>query len=695
LVAVATALGVVLSQSPPTVAGSNSVPKYSPILFPKNRSSGCQPSGTVPQGTSAIRVTASQTIGPAVTLKVLSGSRVVTHGRRDAGWGIDETVTVPVERVPRTVPNALVCLAFGPGFEPVQSNGVLLGAEGANGEPGTAVRFRAEYLKPGRTSWWSRVSPVARRMGWGHSPSGTWIVFLLIALTLTMITLASRLVLRDIAMTRQAGVNVAETLRSVRDVAGRIPRAAQICALIAIINAVCWSLITPPFQVPDEPAHFAYVQQLAETASLPTSSSAEYSEEEEVALQDVRQLEVHFHPENHPLETAAEQSRLLHDLAAPLQRSGSGAAGVAASQPPLYYGLQTIPYLLGSGGTLLDRLELMRLLSALIAGFTALFAYLFVREALPRVPWAWPVGGLAVALSPLLGFMSGTVNPDALLYAAAAAVFYFLARAFRRGLTPGLAIAIGVASAVGTLTKLNFIGLIPGIIVGVVVLALRAPRASRRAVCRSAALAVAIAAVPSLAYVLVNVAGSHAALGSGSQVLHPTGGHGSLLSEISYAWQFYLPRLPGMATKFPGVSTTHIWFERSIGLYGWLDTSFPGWVNNLALILTTLLAALGIRALLVARAALRRRVVELAVYAVMCLGVLALIAAASYASHPQRGYVEPRYLLPLLPLLGAALALSARGAGNRWGPPVGGLIVVLFLAHNLFSQLQVISRYYG
>jgi 4-amino-4-deoxy-L-arabinose transferase-like glycosyltransferase len=492
-----------------------------------------------------------------------------------------------------------------------------------------------------------------------------------------------------------SGADVAAALRRVRDLFGRVPRAAWICALIATMNAVCWSLITPPFQVPDEPAHFAYVQQVAETGSLPTSSGDEYSEEEEVALRDIRQLEVRFHPENHAVVTSAQQRRLQHDLAVALLRSGSGDAGVAASQPPLYYGLQTIPYLLGSGGTLLDRLELMRLLSALMAGFTALFVYLFVREALPRVPWAWPVGGLAVALSPLLGFMSGAVNPDALLFAASAAVFYFLARAFRRGLTTGLAVAIGVASAVGTLTKLNFLGLAPGIIVGLVVLGVRAPRASRRAVSRAAALAVVIAAAPSLVYVLVNVAGEHATLGSGSQALHPTGKHGSLFGEIGYIWQFYLPRVPGMAAEFPGVSTARLWFERSVGLYGWLDTPFPVWVTEIALIPTVLLTVLGIRALVADRAALRRRIVELAVYALMGLGLLALIAAASYVSLPAQTYLQPRYLLPLLPLLGAALALSARGAGNRWGPPVGALIVVLLLAHNVFSQLQVISRYYG
>jgi hypothetical protein len=197
LAAVAIAVAIVLTQAPPTVAGSNSVPAYSPIFFPKNQSGGCQPSGTIPAGTSAIRVSVSQTVGPAVALAVLSGSQVVTHGQREAGWGIDETVTVPVHRVPRTVHNARVCLAFGPSVEPLQINGALVRTVAANGEVGTAVRFRTEYLRPGRTSWWSQVSSVARRVGLGHSPSGTWIVFLLIALTLTMVTLASRLVLRD------------------------------------------------------------------------------------------------------------------------------------------------------------------------------------------------------------------------------------------------------------------------------------------------------------------------------------------------------------------------------------------------------------------------------------------------------------------------------------------------------------------
>jgi 4-amino-4-deoxy-L-arabinose transferase-like glycosyltransferase len=487
-------------------------------------------------------------------------------------------------------------------------------------------------------------------------------------------------------------------LRQLPGALRRVPRAAWICALIACLNAVCWSLITPPFQLPDEPAHYAYVQQLAETGTLPTSSGSTYSEEEQLALRDLHQSQVRWHPEYHAILNAAQQRILEHDLAQPLERVGPGDAGVAVSQPPLYYALQTIPYYIGSSGSLLDRLELMRLLSALMAGLTALFSYLFVREALPGVAWAWVVGGLAVSFLPLLGFMSGALNPDSMLFAVSAAVFFLLARAFRRGLTPGLAVAIGLVTAVGTLTKLNFLGLVPGVIVGLIVLAWRAARSSRASALLALALGVALALAPIGVYVIVNLFSNRAGLGIVSNAIHLTNRHGSLGGEISYIWQLYLPRLPGMATDFGGISPTRqIWFDRSVGFYGWLDTEFPVWAENIALIPAVLLTVLGIRALIGVGPTLRRRLLELAVYALMSLGVLALIGSDSYLKFPSQAgtYAEPRYLLPMIPLVGAAVALSARGAGRRWGPVAGALIVVLFLGWNILSQLQVISRFYG
>lgn len=501
------------------------------------------------------------------------------------------------------------------------------------------------------------------------------------------------------AQHRRRRLGVPRFTTGAREALRRVPRAAWICALIACLNAACWSIVTPPFQVTDEPTQFAYTQYLAERHQLPTiGTEGSYSPEETVALADLQQSAILWHAEDDTISSAADLQRLNEDLAQHPSREGESVGGSAAD-PPLYYLLEVVPYELGSGGTILDQLELMRLLSALFAGVTALFVFLFVRETLPGVRWAWTVGGLGVALAPLLTFPSGAVNPDSLLFAVSAAIFYCLARAFRRGLSRGLAATIGGLLAIGLLTKPNFIGLIPGVILGLVVLARRVARTDRGAAIRSLATALAIMASPALVYVLANLLANRAALGTVSDTLTAKTGR-PLLGDLSFAWQLYLPRLPGMTDYFPEVSSTlrDLWFNRSVGLYGWLDTTFPLWVYTVALIPAGLLAVLGIRALATDHQILKRRLVEPIVYLVMCVGLMGLIASHAYVNlsiEGAGGHAQPRYLVPLIPLVGLWLALAARGAGRRWGPPVGALIVVLFLGYDVFSQLLVISRFHG
>jgi hypothetical protein len=477
----------------------------------------------------------------------------------------------------------------------------------------------------------------------------------------------------------------------------RVPRAAWVCALVAFLNAACWSVISPPFEIPDEPSHVAYVQRLAETGQLPTSSAETFPPAEYTILNDLHYSQVRYHSEQGTISTPAEQHKLESDLAKPLARSGGeGSTGVSASQPPLYYALQTIPYALASVGNLLDQDALMRLLSALMGGVTALFAFLFVREALPGARWAWTVGGLGVALTPLFGELSGAVNPDAMLFAVSAALFYCLARGFRRGITPRLAAATGAVLAVGVCTKLNFVGLLPGAILGVLALCAIEWRSSRRSAYRCLALALGIGATPIVLYGIVNVFSGQPAGGAFASLVAFAGKGGATLGEIGYIWQFYLPRLPGMSPDFHGILTTQVfWFDGMVGLYGWLDATFPSWVYSVALIPAGLLALLLARALFLYRGALRSRALEVAVYMAMGLGLLILIGGDDYAHKIPGEYAEPRYLLPLLALWGAVLALAARGAGRRWGPIVGVAIVSLVLAHDIFSQLLVISRYYG
>jgi hypothetical protein len=672
---IAIVLALVLSQSPTVVLSTNSIPAATIVAATKGGNGTCQSGELLPAGTTAVRLWITGNVKPGVHVQARSGQRVIASGFQEGGW-LGKVVTVPVARVPRTV-TAQLCFTIDRAVEAVDLIGGPVSHPAAGAPHG---KVRIEYLRTGTRSWWSLARALTRRMGLGRAPSGALVFLIPLAAMALVVGLVAWTILGQL---------------------GRVGRRASpiwALLLIATLSAVSWSIVTPPFQVTDEPSHFSYAQILAETGHLPRSPSGNFSQEELLAEQDLSQHYVHFNPAVGTIWSDAQQRRLEHDLALPLSRVGQGAA-VAAPQPPLYYALETIPYYLGASGNLLDRLQLMRLLSALTAGLTALFAYLFLREALPAVPWAWTVGGLCTALAPLVGFIAGAINPDGLLCAVSAALFYCLARAFRRGLTPRTAIAIGAVTAIGFLTKLNFIGLAPGILLALLLLARRAARTDRRTALRSLALAAALGAGPVAVYVLVNVLSNRPGLGFVSAGISNTGAHrGSLSQELSYVWQSYLPRLPGMRAYFPGVSTfRQLWFDRLVGLYGWLDTHFPDWVYSVALILTGLIAALCARELVRVRASLRERAGELLSYAAIAIGLLGLIGVSSYLEYPAHAGSdsEPRYLLPLAVLFAAALALAARGAGRRWGPAVGTLIVLLILAHNIFSQLQVVARFYG
>jgi hypothetical protein len=200
LALLAIALLAVLSHSPLTVAGANG------IEAPHFRnggvaggSSSCQPGGTVPRGTSAIRISLGANVNPTVSVQVLSGSRVITHGERPAGGALSASATVPVTPVAHTVNDTRLCIKLGPSGEVVGIRAI--GPPQGAGEriyPLQDVELGAEYLRPGSSSWWSRIPSIADRFGLGRAAGGTWIGFLAIAIMLGVAILAARLTLREL-----------------------------------------------------------------------------------------------------------------------------------------------------------------------------------------------------------------------------------------------------------------------------------------------------------------------------------------------------------------------------------------------------------------------------------------------------------------------------------------------------------------
>jgi hypothetical protein len=190
------ALLIVLSGSPLTVVGTNGVPLYTPIAYAKGGTRFCQDGGTLPAGTTAIRVSLSANIGPRVTVTVFSGPTLITSGVHPSGWGVDETVTVGVKPLPEAVPNVFICAALGPAIESIQVNGARVKLTSTSGATRTPVWLRTEYMRPGRSSWLSLAQSVAQRVGFDRAPSGTWLAYLVTMIAVA--ALASRLILWEL-----------------------------------------------------------------------------------------------------------------------------------------------------------------------------------------------------------------------------------------------------------------------------------------------------------------------------------------------------------------------------------------------------------------------------------------------------------------------------------------------------------------
>ena len=62
----------------------------------------------------------------------------------------------------------------------------------------------------------------------------------------------------------------------------RAPSAMWAVVLIALANAIGWSLIIPPIHVPDETSHVFYAQYLGETGKLPRLTSSPWYSGDEI-----------------------------------------------------------------------------------------------------------------------------------------------------------------------------------------------------------------------------------------------------------------------------------------------------------------------------------------------------------------------------------------------------------------------------
>lgn len=493
--------------------------------------------------------------------------------------------------------------------------------------------------------------------------------------------------------------------RAVRRTLRRVPRAGWACFVIALVNAAIWTVVVPPFQIPDEITHFAYAQYLAETGKAPPQGNVpQFSAQEQVALNDLLFFAVIGQPGQRGILTPAEDQALRSALAQHPSPVGPGGASDTTNQPPLYYALEAIPYWISPSHDILARLELMRLESALMAALTVLAVFMFLRELFPRSPWSWTVGALVVAFQPMFNFIAAGVQGDNLLYLTSALTFWLLLRGYRRGLTRRSAAVLGLVVAAGLLAKLTYIAFLPGIGLALLLLAWRALPEGRRRAAESLLIPVLFAALPVAVYTILNVTAWHRGSPlAGGLAGATTGSLGpgktvTLRESLDYIWELYLPRLPFMHhSYFAGYPVGYIWADGTIGRFGWLDYGFPNWVYTFGRIVFGVIGALALVGVFRLRHRVRAVLPIFGCFAVMAVGLFAAIGYAGIRYRMTTGYQfeQARYLFPLLAIYALVAVLAARALGRRWAPVLGAALVLLAMAHGLFAETLTISRYYG
>ncbi|MDQ3641150.1 MAG: DUF2142 domain-containing protein [Actinomycetota bacterium] len=714
----------VLSGSRPRLAATNTRVLASGLDFTvQPGQERCQSGESVPQEASSLRLyvsTFDRPTGPPLEVSIRDSAGGIATSAQIPGGYRPGVLHARIPQPDRDVASGSFCLRNA-GTAPAAFAGNFTGINPSafNPEelkPPSGEGIRVDYFREGSESWFELGPDIAHRFA-QFKPSffRSWTMWVVLAALFLLYGAAAEVQCRSSwsgAVPTAAGERgssasgARKVVRRARHRALRwLPAAGWACAAIATANAAVWAGVTPAFQVPDETSHVGYAQYLAETGRPPSLKAIEQSDDPLTMSDEYMAVLRHlpFTVEGKPSWSSRQDDdlRVLLERSQLSRRQELGGGG-ATRYSPLYYALEAVPMRAGARLDAIDRLFAMRLVPPLFAGITVAFAFLFLRELFPGTPWSWTLGALAIALQPVFGFMSGGVNNDNLLWPAAAALIYLMARAFRRGLSPGLGLAMGVTGVVGFLAKPSMLSLLPGAAFGVFLMVWRGQREHRRRAVLGAGAAAAAFLMPTLTWLalettLLNrpLGATTGALSTGSLKVQP-----SLVGQASYLWQFFLPKLPFMEDAFgsyPDYPVWDVYIRGFIGRFGWFQYGFPIWANQLGLAVLIGVGAAAAVALVKAGPRVRGRWAELSCHAVMALGVLALNGIAGYRSRLATGigFEQPRYLFPVLALYGAVVALAARAGGRRWGPSVAAFLVVLAAGHSLFAMLVTVGRYYA
>jgi len=688
----------------PYYTGTDSIDVSGIAVYVKTGQKLCVPGLYLPAGTGQVRmaVYAQQPIVKAEMSVVAQGVTTSARVSGAIGPGSQAFLLAPIplrDSSPQYVP-ASVCLRPLNGAMGVAGMAGLPYGYVASSLDGSPVlqRIAVWFLPPAgreRSLLASAGAIFSRAALFRPGIVGAWTYPLLLFVVLPLSWLVSLLLLARAAVGRPLRLR------------GREVHTSAVIALVCFANAASWALITPVFNAPDEPDHFAYGQYLATTGRAPArtpDSRQPFSTDEALAMNAVDLYAQSNSPMGRPPWLGVQQ-RSAERLRAATPHPSDNGGGVTPSgspHPPGYYALTALAYELVRSGSVYSQLTMMRLVSALLGALVAACAFGIVRELLPAQRLAAVAAGLLVAFHPMFTFMAGAVNNDNGINAAAALSLYLLVRGLRRGLSWRVALGLGATLAVAPLMKKTGYEIYPVAAVGVLGLAWRN---HRRSDARAWGALVGGFVLVQLGWLLVlqqvvyptTIAGQHAApaavavSSSLSLAAHMPG------RFLVYLWELFLPKLPFMGDLFPhGWPFFQVYVQRGWASFGWYAFDFPRWVYHLIVLAMGAVGLLAVGAAARNWRAVRERGFEVVVIALFPVCVLVAVEAAFFAPTGGRTVVaeQGRYIFPAIGALAAIAVAGTYGLGRRWHVPLATTLVVGMMALCYASQLFTLGSFF-
>lgn len=197
-------------------------------------------------------------------------------------------------------------------------------------------------------------------------------------------------------------------------------RFLAVFAVVGLLTTI-WSLASPPLSVPDEPAHTIKAASVVRGQLKGESGTAQGERTQVMVPAFIGATDgLPFCFAFKPIVSAACLPDIGNDT------SMVKAYTSAGNYNPMYYAVAGLPSLVLSGG---KALYAMRIMSGL---FSAVFIALAMASLAGLRQWRLPLFVGSVALTPMVLFLSGSVNPNALEIASSMAVFSALCLTWER-----------------------------------------------------------------------------------------------------------------------------------------------------------------------------------------------------------------------------------------------------------------------